>query len=82
MPLWDWMLNVCGVKKTPATVNLSSPGECGSQKYLLICDNKQYAAEHVKSTGYEFTCHFFTYIVHKFLTAVLCYCFCCPFLQS
>jgi len=59
---------------------MSSPRECGSQKYFLICYNKKYAAD-VKSTGSEFTWPFFTYIVHKFLPSVLCYCVCCPLLQ-
>ena len=44
---------------------MSSPCECGSQKYLLISDKKKYAAEDVKSTGSEFTWPFFTYIAHK-----------------
>jgi len=69
-------------KKTRAKVNLSSPCLCGSQNYLLISDNKKYEAEDVNSTGSEFTWPLFTYTVHKFLTAILCYCVCCPFLQG
>jgi hypothetical protein len=49
---------------------------------MLISDNKNYEAEDVKSTGSEFTWPLFTYTVHKFLTAILCYCVCCPFLQG
>ena len=60
---------------------MSSPCEYGSQIYLLISDKKKYAAEDVKSTGSEFTWPFFTYIVHKFLPSVLCYCVSCPVLQ-
>jgi hypothetical protein len=81
MSLWDWMLNVCDVKINSRTREYVLPCPSGTQKYLLIRDNKKYAAEDFKSTGSEFTWLFFNYIVYKLLTAVLCYCVCCALLQ-